>query len=846
MILRSARFDDFEANDNVEDVYEVDGSEVVVRAGEPVPPGGTFLRRQSIPERAGESRLGDGDPFVDAGELINLDIVVENATSEGLTNVEVSIHSDGLAIACITDSSALYGTLRQGESRFNPLDDRFQFIIDTNEAAQSHNFSTLLRQVNFVISIKSDQFTATRSQQNLTLVLDLDVLAGAGQTPRTFHESFEDPVLGENLTIEDMATQPCPDDASQTAAECVRGQFKITPSVVCPFDEQFLPGLNVFIRPERQDWHVHTRLTPDLSGTGKAYTGINSLHWGRHTFDWRGNPGDTVCIACGYHFIGPDLNINTEGDTVMSFWHITEFCDEDCWAFVPDTADEYSVVQVRPDNNFDPSITGFGAWERVEPFFGVFDGTQDTFYSSPTFEPSDDINPGNLERPLVTTCLPLTVWLSQGSARGIDAVNCTDGDGNGFSDCGHGELEDNPVLRTPDRLSRGEEGVGVWVHTKINLNRYAGRHIQYRFVPITFDDGLNTFISYLENVEGGAPSIAADSDIDDGWYIDEIAVTNTVANEIQLGIDTTPGRDGSAEGIAACPFPPGDDIVSFEWFEDFGRPSETFIGMGEILDVTLPLGMHTITLRVMDRAGAADTDEVIKTIADTTPPDALVSVAPQTLWPPNHRMVDIEALVSARDLCSTPALLLNSVASDEPDDAESIGDGKTVNDIQGEEIGTADFQFQLRAERAGGGGGRIYTVTYVATDSSGNQAAASAGVVVPHDLDGVTEPLAISARENGADTVVEWNEVAGALFYTVAQGDLKSLNENEEFIDLGAVSCIEANSTGASTLGHEDSVVPAAGEAFFYLIAYNDGQDSSYGTVEVPKPRKVASGQCPY
>jgi hypothetical protein len=39
----------------------------------------------------------------------------------------------------------------------------------------------------------------------------------------------------------------------------------------------------------------------------------------------------------------------------------------------------------------------------------------------------------------------------------------------------------------------------------------------------------------------------------------------------------------------------------------------------------------------------------------------------------------------------------------------------------------------LRAERSGSGGDRIYTVTYQATDDSGNQARVSQQVVVPHD-----------------------------------------------------------------------------------------------------------------
>jgi len=45
------------------------------------------------------------------------------------------------------------------------------------------------------------------------------------------------------------------------------------------------------------------------------------------------------------------------------------------------------------------------------------------------------------------------------------------------------------------------------------------------------------------------------------------------------------------------------------------------------------------------------------------------------------------------------SIQLVSIVSSEPDDG--IGDGNTIGDIQEAEYGTADFEFQLRAERSG-------------------------------------------------------------------------------------------------------------------------------------------------
>jgi hypothetical protein len=70
------------------------------------------------------------------------------------------------------------------------------------------------------------------------------------------------------------------------------------------------------------------------------------------------------------------------------------------------------------------------------------------------------------------------------------------------------------------------------------------------------------------------------------------------------------------------------------------------------------------------------------------------------------------------------------VTSSEPDNG--LGDGDTVQDVQGAAFGTADVAFQVRAERAGGGSGRTYSIVYTAEDGSGNTTPANVAVDVPH------------------------------------------------------------------------------------------------------------------
>jgi uncharacterized protein DUF4114 len=120
------------------------------------------------------------------------------------------------------------------------------------------------------------------------------------------------------------------------------------------------------------------------------------------------------------------------------------------------------------------------------------------------------------------------------------------------------------------------------------------------------------------------------------------------------------------------------------------------------------------------------------TIVDRTPPVLSVSLSPTLLWPPNHALATIGATITVSDNCDpSPKVELVSITSSEPDNG--LGDGDTANDIQGASFGSDDRSFMLRAERSGKGPGRTYTVTYRATDASGNSTLATATVSVPHN-----------------------------------------------------------------------------------------------------------------
>jgi hypothetical protein len=111
-------------------------------------------------------------------------------------------------------------------------------------------------------------------------------------------------------------------------------------------------------------------------------------------------------------------------------------------------------------------------------------------------------------------------------------------------------------------------------------------------------------------------------------------------------------------------------------------------------------------------------------ILDVQPPTVSVSVTPNVLWPPNHKFVDVAATVTATDNCDpNPTVTLVSVTSNEPE----------TGFVQGAAFGTDDLAFQLQADRDTGHGstGRVYTITYKVTDTSGNSTLQNATVAVP-------------------------------------------------------------------------------------------------------------------
>jgi hypothetical protein len=231
----------------------------------------------------------------------------------------------------------------------------------------------------------------------------------------------------------------------------------------------------------------------------------------------------------------------------------------------------------------------------------------------------------------------------------------------------------------------------------------------------------------------------------------------TVEQTSLVGIQVT--LDGSASSDA------DGDALTYVWME-----GTTTLGTGVQLAVTLPVGVHTITLTVTDKSGLSSSDAVLITVVA---PKITVDDKPLVLWPPNHHFETVKASEIVESVVdhngkkiSIQNVRIYSVSSDEAEDApcngnkhinkndghrhdsdykdrkgrnhddsvddnecDDHGDRRSKNDI---DISNDGKKVNLRAEREGGENGRVYTITLVVKDASGGIGFASYEVWVPN------------------------------------------------------------------------------------------------------------------
>jgi hypothetical protein len=243
----------------------------------------------------------------------------------------------------------------------------------------------------------------------------------------------------------------------------------------------------------------------------------------------------------------------------------------------------------------------------------------------------------------------------------------------------------------------------------------------------------------LDLCEGRGPVAVGGDTVDPGapgTYVVTYDAEDTTGNAVQATrpvsvVDTT-APEVTLQGDAAVTLECAVDAYA-ELGASAADVCDPSVGVaigGEAPDPSTP-DTYVVTYDALDASGNSGQATRTVLVQDTIAPQVQLSVSPQILWPANHQMSDVTVTAAATDACDgSPAITLVSVVSNEPDNGTR--DGNTGADIQGAALGTADFELALRAERSASGSGRVYTITYRATDASGNSTDEAVTVFVPN------------------------------------------------------------------------------------------------------------------
>lgn len=216
-------------------------------------------------------------------------------------------------------------------------------------------------------------------------------------------------------------------------------------------------------------------------------------------------------------------------------------------------------------------------------------------------------------------------------------------------------------------------------------------------VAVLLGAGDGTFgpaISYGTGVANGLATHAAIARLDGDLHPD-IVVTNSYTNNVSVLINAGNGTFGPATpyAVGTSPFAATVGDLNGDGGADL----------------------------VVANSGSANVSVLLNDVPNRPPDCSAVTAAPVGLWPPNYRMRPV-LLSGARDPDGDAiAMTITGVTQDEP--VESFFGLDITPDAL---LGTKPGEVLLRAERDWSGNGRVYRISFTATDVHG---AACSGVV---------------------------------------------------------------------------------------------------------------------
>jgi VCBS repeat protein len=187
----------------------------------------------------------------------------------------------------------------------------------------------------------------------------------------------------------------------------------------------------------------------------------------------------------------------------------------------------------------------------------------------------------------------------------------------------------------------------------------------------------------------------------DGDAHPDIVVTNSFTNDVSVLINVGHGSFGPATNFA--------------------------VGAGPFAAAVGDLNADGAGDLVVANSGAASVSVLLGVIPNHPPDCAAVTAAPARLWPPNHGMRPVVVSTAPDPDRDDVATTITGVTQDEP--VESFFGLEITPDAK---LGIKPGEVLLRAERNWSGDGRVYRISFTATDIHGAACSGVATVGVPH------------------------------------------------------------------------------------------------------------------
>ena len=203
--------------------------------------------------------------------------------------------------------------------------------------------------------------------------------------------------------------------------------------------------------------------------------------------------------------------------------------------------------------------------------------------------------------------------------------------------------------------------------------------------------------------------------------------------------------------------------------DNFTDPENISNNAGESVNPAIGVSENTVNVVWSD----------IISSGNNNPDCSLAQPSQSILWPANHKMKSINVLGVTDPDSDTVSINIDSITQDEP--ITGLGSGDLSPDGSG--IGTTTAQ--IRAERSGMGDGRVYEITFTASDSNGGTCSDSVFVGVPKNQN--LEPIDSGQNfESTVQNVVNNNIQNAELDITSGNSEIlsvKSTDAGDNFTD---------------------------------------------------------------